>query len=193
MKLRSSLFTLLLFTLLGTSVSMAASAAEIDAKADKALAIFKQRIGAEQFLSEVQGYIIFPSVLKGGFFVGAEYGEGVLRVNGMSKGYYSIASGSFGFQAGAQKASYLIAFASKKALELFRKSNGWEAGVDGGITVVDWGAGKDISSISFEKPIYAFVFNSKGLMGSISLEGTKFTKIYPSETVVYDQLDKLTK
>jgi len=183
---------LLIAGFLFNTQAIAESAAQINAKADKALAIFKQKPGAAKFLSEVHGYIVFPSVLKGGFFVGGEYGEGVLRIKGESKEYYSIASGSVGFQAGAQKASYLIAFASQKALDNFRRSNGWEAGVDGVITVVDWGAGKDISSISFEKPIYAFVFNSKGLMGSVSLEGTKFTKIHPSQTAVYDKLDKLT-
>jgi lipid-binding SYLF domain-containing protein len=94
-------------------------------------------------------------------------------------GYYSIASGSIGFQAGLQEASYLIAFVSQRALDNFIKSDGWEAGVDGTITLVTWGAGKDISSISYEKPIYGFVFDSKGLMGGVSLEGTKFTRINP--------------
>ena len=137
--------------------------------------------------------LFFPSVIKGGFVLAAEYGEGVLRVNNESLAYYSIASGSAGFQAGAQKASYLIAFASRNALENFRKSNGWEAGVDGTITVIDWGAAKDIASMSFEKPIYAFVFNAKGIMGGLSIEGTKFTKIQPGKTKVYDDIQKYTK
>ena len=192
MKLRSTLFTTLVFSLLFSTAALAETAAQIDAKADKVLELFKKKRGAAKFLSELQGYMVFPSVLKGGFFVGGEYGEGVLRIKGRSVQYYSIASGSVGFQMGAQKASYIIAFASQRALENFRRSNGWEAGVDGAITVVKWGAGKDIGSISFEKPIYAFVFNSKGLMGSLSLEGTKFTKIQPGGTTVYDELDKLT-
>ena len=192
MKLRSTLFTALVFSLLFSTAALAETAAQIDAKADKVLELFKKKHGAAKFLSELQGYMVFPSVLKGGFFVGGEYGEGVLRIKGRSVQYYSIASGSVGFQMGAQKASYIIAFASQRALENFRRSNGWEAGVDGAITVVKWGAGKDIGSISFEKPIYAFVFNSKGLMGSLSLEGTKFTKIQPGGTTVYDELDKLT-
>jgi len=151
----------------------------LEAESNAALAIFKTKPGATKFLSQVKGYMVFPSVMKGGFIVGGEYGEGVLKVNGQTKGYYSIASGSLGFQAGVQEASYLIAFVSQRALDNFMHSNGWEAGVDGTITLVNWGAGKDISSISYEKPIYGFVFDSKGLMGGISLEGTKFTKINP--------------
>lgn len=163
-----------------SSYSMAEPPEVINAKADAALVQFKKEVkGGEQFLSRVKGYIIFPSVIKGGFVVGGEYGEGVLRVNGQAKEYYSIASGSVGFQMGLQKTSYIIAFASEAALNNFRKSNGWEAGVDGSITVAKWGAGKDIGSISFEKPIYAFVFGAKGLMYNLNIEGTKFTKINP--------------
>jgi len=171
---------LLLFVsiLLSTNL-MAKPASVIEAEANAALAVFKTKPGASKFLSQVKGYLVFPSVMKGGFIVGGEYGEGVLRVNGQTKAYYSIASGSLGFQAGVQEASYLIAFVSQRALDNFMRSNGWEAGVDGTITLVTWGAGKDISSISYEKPIYGFVFDSKGLMGGVSLEGTKFTKINP--------------
>ncbi len=184
-----TLFTVFLFL---NNVAQAETAAQIDAKADKVIEIFKKKHGAAKFLSEMQGYLVFPSVLKGGFFVGGEYGEGVLRINGTSTDYYSIASGSLGFQFGAQKASYIIAFASQRALQNFRRSNGWEAGVDGTITVIDWGAAKDVASLSFEKPIYAIVFNAKGIMGGISLEGTKFTRINPGKTEVYDEIDKMT-
>jgi len=163
-----------------SSYSMAEPAEVINAKANAALKQFKKEVkGGEKFLSRVKGYIIFPSVIKGGFVIGGEYGEGVLRINGKADSYYSIASGSVGFQMGLQKTSYIIAFASESALENFRKSNGWEAGVDGSVTVAKWGVGKDIGSISFEKPIYAFVFGAKGLMYNLNIEGTKFTKINP--------------
>jgi len=163
-----------------SSYSMAEPAEVINAKANAALVQFKKEVrGAEEFLSRVKGYIVFPSVMKGGFVVGAEYGEGVLRVNGESRDYYNITSGSVGFQMGFQKTSYIIAFATDTALNNFMKSNGWEAGVDGAITVAKWGVGKDIGSISFEKPIYAFVFGAKGFMYNLTLEGTKFTKIRP--------------
>ena len=189
MKKLTLLFSLLLL-LCGSLY--AEDAAVIDAKADAAIEVFKKKPGAAKFLSEVHGYLVFPSVIKGGFIIGGEYGEGVLRINGASAGYYNIASGSFGFQAGIQKASYIIAFADQRALEGFRRSNGWEAGIDGAITAIKWGVGKDIGSISFEKPIYAFVFNAKGLMGSLSLEGTKFTPIKPGKTEVYDDVEKYT-
>jgi len=151
----------------------------IDAKADVAIQQFYKDVkGGQAFLSKVKGYLIFPSVVKAGFVVGGKYGEGVLRVDGKSVGYYSIAAGgSVGFQLGAQEASYLIAFVSQDALDKFIRSNGWEAGVDGAITVAKWGAGTDISTISYQNPIYGFVFGEKGLMYNLNLEGTKFTKL----------------
>jgi len=172
-------FYIFVLVLILSSTLNAASKTVIEAEANSALKMFKSKYNASKFLSQVKGYLIFPSVYKGGFIVAGEYGEGVLKVNGETKAYYSITSGSVGFQAGIQKASYLIAFVSQRALDNFLKSDGWEAGIDGTITLLNWGAGKDISSISYEKPIYGFVFDSKGLMGGISLEGTKFTKINP--------------
>lgn len=164
--------------LLVSSYSMAEPASVIEAKSNEALKQFAREVkGSEEFLAKTKGYLVFPSVVKAGFVVGGEYGEGVLRVNGETKGYYSIASASVGFQLGLQQTSYVIAFGSQAALDNFIKSDGWEAGVDGSITVAKWGKGKDIGSISFEKPIYAFVFGAKGLMYNLNIEGTKFTKI----------------
>jgi lipid-binding SYLF domain-containing protein len=175
-----TLIRFLSIILLVTVYSSAEPAAVINAKADAALKVFTQQVkGGREFLSKVAGYLIFPEVIKGGFILGGEYGEGVLRVHNENKAYYRLISGSIGFQAGLQKRSIIIAFISRKSLENFLKSDGWEAGVDGSIAVVNWGAGKDISSMSFEKPIVAFVFDTKGLMYNLTLEGTKFQRIIP--------------
>ncbi len=164
--------------LLLSSYSMAEPAAVIDAKVNEAIKSFYKEVkGGEKFLSTVKGYLVFPSVTKAGFVIGGKYGEGALHIDGQTKGYYSIAAGSVGFQLGVQRNSYIVAFVSQAALDNFVKSNGWEAGVDGAVTVAKWGAGKDINSISYENPIYVFVYGAKGLMYNLNIEGTKFTKI----------------
>jgi lipid-binding SYLF domain-containing protein len=160
--------------------ALAEPAKVLEAKADVAIEQFIKKVkGGKAFLDRVEGYLVFPDVYKGGFVVGGEYGEGVLRVKGKTVGYYSMTSASVGLQIGAQKATYIFAFADKFALDQFMHSDGWEVGVDGSVAVIKWGQGMDISTISFEKPIYAFVFNNKGLMANVSLEGTKFTRIIP--------------
>ena len=174
----NALFFTFLMTILLTQVSFAKSAQEIEKEVDVAIEKFKQEIeGGEKFLSQVKGYLVLPSVIKGGFVIGGKYGEGALRVKGKTKFYLSMSSASIGLQAGAQEYSMLIAFISERSLKNFYKSNGWEAGVDGSITIAEWGVSKDISSMSFEKPIVAFIYAEKGIMAGISLTGTKFKHI----------------
>ncbi|PHS40352.1 MAG: hypothetical protein COB07_04450 [Sulfurovum sp.] len=171
----------ILISLLFTQHTLAKSATVIETEVDAAIIKFKKEVvGGKKFLSKVKGYLVFPAVIKGGFIIGAEYGEGALRVNGMTKHYYSMTSASIGYQAGAQVYGVIIAFISEASMNNFIHSNGWEAGVDGSIAVAEWGKGKDISSISFEKPIVAFMFDQKGLMASASIKGTKFQRILPN-------------
>jgi lipid-binding SYLF domain-containing protein len=66
---------------------------------------------------------------------------------------------------------------NSKALGDFRKSDGWKAGVDGSIAVVEWGAGEDINTVDIEDPVVGFVFSNKGLMYNLTLEGSKFTRL----------------
>jgi len=139
----------------------------------------RQFHGAEQFIHHSKGYLVFPKITKAGLIAGGSYGKGVLRVNGQTQHYYSVTSASLGFQWGAQQHAMIIAFLSDTSLRNFIASNGWEAGVDGTITIAEWGKSKDLSSISFEKPIVAFIFGEKGLMGGISLKGNKFQRIVP--------------
>ena len=104
-------------------------------------------------------------------------GEGALRVDGKSVGYYSTTAGSIGLQAGAQSKSEVIVFMTEDALKAFQASSGWEAGVDGNIAVVEWGAGQSLTTVDVKDPIVGFIYGSKGLMYNLTLEGTKFTKI----------------
>ena len=178
-KLNPLIVTILL-SLLFTQITLAKTANQIDSEVDIAIEKFKKEVsGGENFLPQVKGYLVFPNVVKAGLIVGGKYGEGALRIDGKTKHYYEMAAASIGLQAGAQKYTMLIAFLSDTALNNFIHSNGWEAGVDGTITVSDWGKSKDLTSFSFEKPIVAFIYGEKGLMASISIAGTKFRKITP--------------
>jgi lipid-binding SYLF domain-containing protein len=154
------------------------SANSIDLGADEALAVFKEDIeGSEVFLNQAAGYLVFPRALRAGLGVGAETGEGVLRINGKTVDYFRITSGSLGLQAGAQARSIVICFMTQNALEGFQNSNGWRVGVDGSVALIDVGAGKTIDSQNVRDPVVGFIFNSSGLMANLTLEGTRFTRI----------------
>jgi lipid-binding SYLF domain-containing protein len=171
-----SLVFLLLFGLHTTG--FAASAVELNAQADASLKVFYDKVSAAQELTQkAQGMLIFPAVYKAGFGVGAEYGEGVLRIGGTTVDYYSTASASIGFQLGAQKKSIILLFMTKDSLTKFRASQGWEVGVDGSVALVEYGVGKDFDTTNIKDPIIGFVFGNKGLMYNLSLEGSKLTKI----------------
>ncbi len=162
----------------GSSTAFAKSAKEIDISVDVALEQFEKDVkGGKEFLKSAKGVLVFPSVLKAGIGVGGEYGEGSLRIDGKTVDYYSTAAASIGFQLGAQSKRVILVFMQESALKKFRESQGWEAGVDGSVALVELGAGGTIDTTNIKDPIVGFVFGNKGLMYNLTLEGSKYTKI----------------
>ena len=155
-----------------------ASAFEIDRDAELALDLLTQEISESKLiLNQAYGYLIFPRVVKVGMGIGLETGEGVLKVSELSTDYYRISSGSLGFQAGAQAKAVVIAFMTEDLLDSFQNNPGWKVGLDGHITIIDKGLSQSIDSDNILDPVVAFVFDSRGLMYSLTLEGSVFTKL----------------
>lgn len=153
-----------------------ATAAEIDSDANIALGLLSTEIDDSTiYIDQAYGYLIFPRVVKVGMGVGIETGEGVLRVAGSSVDYYRLLSGSLGFQVGAQAKAIVVAFMTEDVLNNFRNNPGWKVGVDGTVTIIDKGLGQSIDSDKILDPIIAFIFDSRGLMYSLTMEGTIFT------------------
>jgi lipid-binding SYLF domain-containing protein len=166
------------FSLLLPILATAASKVEIDTNIEVALEKFYAESAAGKRLAErSKGMLVFPRVVKAGIGIGGEYGEGALMINGSAVDYYNTAGASIGFQLGAQVKSQIILFMTDDALDTFRSSDGWEAGVDGSVAVVEFGAGGEISSNSAQQPIIGFIFSNKGLMYNLTFEGSKMTKI----------------
>jgi len=180
---------IVLVQMLSACASTGSPANEIDVRADIALsALAKESDEGMALVAEVPGYLVFPNVVKAGLGIGAESGKGVLRVGGKTVAYYRMSSGSIGFQLGIQSKSVIITFRTLSALEQFRHSAGWQAGVDGSIAVANIGAGKSLGMGSSGNPVVGIVFGTKGLMYNLTLEGTKITKLdVPVETLP-DQL-----
>lgn len=161
-----------------THTSHAKTAQEIDASVDASLDRFRKEVkGSEEFLKAAKGVLIIPGVIKGGFIIGGEYGEGALRIDGKTVDYYSTASASYGFQLGGQKKDVILIFMQEEALQKFRMSSGWKAGVDGSVALISLGAEASIDTTKIKEPIVGFVFGQKGLMYNLTLEGSKFTKL----------------
>lgn len=158
--------------------SYAATANEIDASVNASLERFVKEVnGAQEFLDAAKGVLILPKVIQGGFVVGAEYGEGALRIGGKTVGYYNIISGSFGYQIGVQQKDIILVFMDEATLTKFRNSENWQAGIDAKVTVANVGADGSLSTTKFNQPVVGFVFGQKGLMAGATIEGSKFTRL----------------
>jgi lipid-binding SYLF domain-containing protein len=141
--------------------------------------LYQQSPNARDLVARAKGVLVFPSVLSGGFVIAGEYGRGALRVNGATQGYYSTTAGSIGFQAGAESKAIILLFMTDEALNKFRNSNGWTAGVDATVTLINVGANGRIDTNTVRQPVAGFVMTNGGLMGGVSLQGAKISKISP--------------
>ncbi|HTH60763.1 MAG TPA: YSC84-related protein [Paraburkholderia sp.] len=151
----------------------------IDASVDATLSrLYSTVPGSHELVGKARGVLVFPSVLQAGFVVGGQYGEGALRVGGQSVGYYSTVSGSFGFQAGAQSKAVIFLFMTQDSLDHFRASEGWSAGADASVAVVKVGANGQIDTNTATAPVQVIVLTNAGLMGDVSIQGTKVTRLH---------------
>ena len=176
------LMLLAMLLLVSPRPAAAATAAEIDKKVDLALETLYARTPVAKEIAKVaKGVLVFPSILKAGLVVGGQYGEGALRVDGKTVGYYNTVAASYGLQIGAQTFGYAMFLMNDKALEYLEKSQGWEIGVGPTVVVVDKGKAGSLTTTSAKEDIYVFFFNQEGLMVGLGLQGSKITPIHPGK------------
>jgi len=158
----------------------ASDAATIDRQVAKATQIlYAGNPKARNLASRAKAVLVFPNIIKAGFLVGGLYGEGAMRERGHTIGYYNTAAASYGLQAGVTEYGYALIFMDDESLAYLKRSKGWSIGAGPSVTLVDEGINKSMNTNSIQKGVYAFFFNQKGLMGGMSLEGSKITRIHP--------------
>lgn len=168
--------SLLLAGLAGKAV--AANATDLDRDSAQALQnLYKSRPVAEVISKKAKAILVFPKVIKAGLVFGGSYGEGVLLQGAKVTEYYNSVSGSWGWQAGVESYAYFVFLMSDKAIKYLETSKGWEFGVGPSMVLVNEGVGKNLSTTTLKDDAYAFIDDQKGLMASLSLEGTKISRI----------------
>jgi lipid-binding SYLF domain-containing protein len=176
-----SLASILSAAALVPNSTRAASAAQIDQSSRAALnSLYASSPAAQTVAKRANAVLVFPSIVKGGFLVAAQHGDGALIVNGKTVAYYNTVAASYGLQAGIQKFGYAMFFMNDASLNYLRKSGGFEVGSAPSLVVVDTGISKSLSTTTLKKGIYVFFFSQKGLMGGLGLQGTKITQYTPS-------------
>jgi len=177
----SALVTAMIVTL-SASFALAASASEIDRDVTQSLiTLYKNTPGAKALADKSKAVLVFPSIVKGGFIIAGQFGDGALRKGDKTVSYYRSLAASYGFQAGVQSFGYVLLFMDDASLKYLDNSDGWEIGSGPSLVVLDKGFGKNLSTTTLQKGVYAFIFNQKGLMGGIGIQGSKITKITPDK------------
>ena len=175
--------TLMLFTfqVLSPAAALAASASEIDRNAAQALTtLYKNTPGAKALAEKSVAVLIFPSIVKGGFIIAGQFGDGALRKGGKTVAYYRSLAASYGFQAGVQAFGYVLFFMDDASVQYLDNSAGFELGTGPSLVVLDAGFGKNLSTTTLQKGVYAFIFDQRGLMGGVGIQGSKITRINPN-------------
>ena len=163
---------------LDVRAGLAASAAELTRNGRAALnQLYAKQKSAKLLGQRAKSVLVFPSIVKAGFMFGGQIGEGVLFRGNSPVGYYNTVAGSYGFQAGIQKYGYALFFMNDAALKQLESMEGFEVGVGPSLVIVDEGRGKSMTSSTITSDVYAFIFNQKGLMGGLGVQGSKITKI----------------
>ncbi len=175
-----SLVGLLVLTLGASVAARAESKQEIDVSVTDTLQRFTNANPAHsELLRKAAGVLVFPRITKAGAGIGGEHGEGALVKGGTTINYYSLTSASLGLTLGAGQRSEILLFMTREALAKFEVSNSFKVGVDAQVALVSQGAGGAYDSETLQKPILGFVFDEKGLIGDLSLKGSKIKKIEP--------------
>jgi lipid-binding SYLF domain-containing protein len=150
----------------------ASSASQIDRSVTQALnTLYKNNSGAKALGDKAVAVLVFPNIVKG---------DGALRKNGKTSAYYRSLAASYGFQAGAQAFGYVLFFMDDASVRYLDNSDGWEVGTGPSLVVLDAGFGKNLSTTTLQKGVYAYIFDQKGLMGGVGIQGSKITKIHPN-------------
>ncbi len=161
-----------------TTASSPASQADLTADSSQALnKLVRENPAAAAIAAKSRATLVFPLIVKAGLVFGGAYGEGELREGGRTVGYYNSFTGSWGLQAGAQSYGYVVFLMNDDALRYLEDSDGWEIGVGPTVVVVNSGVAENLSSSTLQDDAYAFIFDQKGLMAGVSIEGTKVTRI----------------
>ena len=136
-----------------------------------------QNPAAAKCKSKALAVLVFPKVVKAGFVIGAQTGEGILLERGRVIGRYRTVAASYGLQAGVQEYGYALFLMNQKAVDWVNNTRGWEIGTGPSVVFVDKGMARSFSTDTLHSGIYAFTFDQRGLMAGLGLQGSKIMRL----------------
>jgi len=170
---------ILITLILATVTLLAAGTASADLVGDSRRALQQlvaQNPAAAKCKSKALAVLVFPDVVKAGFIIGAQGGQGILFVHGQPNGRYRTVAASYGLQAGVQRYGYALFLMNQKAVDWVNNTRGWEIGTGPSVVIVDKGMARSFSTDTLHSGIYAFTFDQQGLMAGLGLQGSKIMR-----------------
>ena len=115
--------------------------------------------------------VVFPKIVKAGFAIGANYGEGFLIRNDKVVALIDLAGGNLGFQAGAQTYSQVTYILSEKRYQDLIQNN--RISLNGSISSGVNGRVQNsiLTTDAIKGDLYTVHFNETGTVFGASLEG----------------------
>jgi SH3 domain-containing YSC84-like protein 1 len=130
---------------------------------------------AAHLMRQARAVLIVPKLLKGGFIVGGEGGDGVLMVHGHSgwsdPAFYAIGAASFGLQAGLEQSEMILLIMTQKGLDGVLRDQ-FKIGAQAGISVVTLGSGVEGAIGGASPPDIVVWSSSTGLYGGLTIDGS---------------------
>ncbi|MDB5395874.1 MAG: hypothetical protein JWM91_3380 [Rhodospirillales bacterium] len=131
---------------------------------------------AREMLQKARAVLIVPNLVKAGFFLGGEGGDGVMMARRgrawTGPAFYTVASASFGLQIGIQSAEVVMLIMTDRALQALERDE-FKFGAQAGLAVVTLGASAQAASSTALNAADIIVWASaSGAYAGITLEGS---------------------
>ena len=161
-----------------THTALADDKAVIDANTQRALAWIRDSGGdTAALLDRSAGVLVFPDMVKMGFGVGGEFGEGVLVVGGETVDYYATAGQSFGHLPNAEYKAEVIFFMTEEALQAFRDTQSWKVGEHATVAMMTDPVAA-VAAIDPAQPHVGLIFSEDGMVTDLGFDGVRVTRIF---------------
>ena len=155
-------------------------AARIDARVDATLEqMYLDYPETVQLSARASGILIMPLITEAGFGFGGGYGQGALRIDNVTREYYSASFATMGLQIGAQQYAHALFFMTDDALANFRNSQGVEFGGNIDFTGGHQGEALRADTTTVLSEVVPLIFGQAGLRVGVTMDGTKYTRIFP--------------
>jgi lipid-binding SYLF domain-containing protein len=142
---------------------------------------------ARKLLHQAKAVLIVPKLLKGGFIVGGEGGQGVLMVRGnggwSDPAFYVIGAASFGLQAGLEQSELILLIMTQQGLDGVMRDE-FKIGAQAGIAVVTLGSGVEGAIGGPTLPDIVVWSSSTGLYGGLTIDGSVI-RAQPNDSSAY--------